>query len=186
MTSSHFTAWLPQTLVSRPLCCFVVCECRSSDASEVKEQITAGRRFAGHEGSEIESRKGTSSAVGTDDVSDSSLSQLIAMHEDALDTDDETVDPSFDLNSSVRSDSDHLVHKKAIKSHRRISEVQELCSRFCVLYSTTILSVTVVPLLKDPPHQRPGTDALYIEIYLSCATPLTRPATGLVHTVTEN
>ena len=43
---------------------------------------------------------------------------------DALDTDDETVDPSFDLNSSVRSDNDHLVHKKVIKSHRRISEVQ--------------------------------------------------------------
>ena len=62
--------------------------------------------------------------VRTDDVGDSSLSQLIAMHEDALDTDDETVDPSFDLNSSVRSDSDHLVHKKVIKSHRRISEVQ--------------------------------------------------------------
>ena len=35
--------------------------------------------------------------------------KLISMHEDALDTDDETVDPSFDLDSSVRSDSDHLV-----------------------------------------------------------------------------
>ena len=126
MTSSRFTAWLPRTLVSRTLCCFVVCECRSSDASEVKEQITAGRRFTGHEGSEIESRvgEGTSSAVRTDDIGDSSLSQLIAMHEDALDTDDETVDPSFDLNSSMRSNSDHLVHKKVIKSHRRISEVQ--------------------------------------------------------------
>ena len=60
----------------------------------------------------------------TEDVGDSSLSQLIAMHEDTLDTDDETVDPSFDLDTSVRSASDHLVHKKVIKSHRRISEVQ--------------------------------------------------------------
>ena len=60
----------------------------------------------------------------TDDVGDSSLSQLIVMHEDALDTDDETINPSFDLDSSVRSNSDHLVHKKVIKSHRRISEIQ--------------------------------------------------------------
>ena len=58
MTSSRFTAWLPRMLVSRSLCCFVVCECRSSDASEVKEQVIAGRRFAGREGSEIESRVG--------------------------------------------------------------------------------------------------------------------------------
>ena len=43
----------------------------------------------------------------TDAAGDSSLSQLIAMHENALDTDDETVDLSFDLDSSVRSDSDH-------------------------------------------------------------------------------
>ena len=49
--------------------------------------------------------------VRTDDVGDNSLSQLITMHEDSLDTDDETVDPSFDLDSSVRSNSDHLVHK---------------------------------------------------------------------------
>ena len=63
-------------------------------------------------------------AVRTDDVGDSSLSQLIAMHEDALDTDVKTVVPSFDLDSSVRSDSNRFVHKKVIKSHRRISEVQ--------------------------------------------------------------
>ena len=71
-----------------------------------------------------ESGEGTSSTVRTDDVGDSSLSQLIVMHKDTLDTDDETVDPSFDPNSSVRSDSDLLVHKKVIKPHRRISEVQ--------------------------------------------------------------
>ena len=31
------------------------------------------------------------------------------MPDDALDTDDEAVDPSFDLDSSVRSDTDHIV-----------------------------------------------------------------------------
>ena len=57
---------------------------------------------------------GTFSAVRTDDVGDSSLSQLTTMHSDALDTDDETVDPSFDLDSSMRPNSYHLVHKKVI------------------------------------------------------------------------
>ena len=71
-----------------------------------------------------ESGEGTFSAVRTDDVGASSLSQLIAMHKDAVDTDDETLNPSFDLNSSVRLERDHLVHKKVINSHRRISEVQ--------------------------------------------------------------
>ena len=40
---------------------------------------------------------------------DTSLSQLVAMPNDALDTDDEVVDPSFDLDSSVRCDTDHIV-----------------------------------------------------------------------------
>ena len=92
--------------------------------SKSKLQLEEGLQAARAAKLSRESGKGTSSAVRTDDVSDSSLSQLIAMQKDALDTDDETVDPSFDLNSSVRSDSDHLVHKKVIKSHRRISEVQ--------------------------------------------------------------
>ena len=60
------------------------------------------------------SGEGTFSAVRTDDVSDISLYQLIAMHDDDLDTDDETLDPSFDLDSSARSVSDHLVHKKSL------------------------------------------------------------------------
>ena len=35
------------------------------------------------------------------DTEDVTLAQLIVMPEDALDTDDETVDPSFDLDSSM-------------------------------------------------------------------------------------
>ena len=31
------------------------------------------------------------------------------MSEDALDTEDETVDPSFDLDSSMKCDVDHLI-----------------------------------------------------------------------------
>ena len=116
MTSSRFTAWLPRTLVSRSLRCFVVCVCRSSDASKSKSklQLEEGLQAARAAKLSQESGEGTSSAVRTDDVGDSSLSQLIAMHEDTFDTDDETVDPSFDLDSSVRSNSDHSVHKKVI------------------------------------------------------------------------
>ena len=125
MTSSRLTASLPRTLVSRSLCSFVICECRSSDASKTKSKLQLeGLQATRAAKLSRESGEGTSSAVRTDDVGDSSLSQLIAMHEDTFDTDDETVDPSFDLDSRVRSDSDHLVHKKVIKSHRRISEVQ--------------------------------------------------------------
>ena len=71
-----------------------------------------------------ESRAGISSVMRTDDVGNSSLSKLIAILENTLDTDDESIDPSFDLDSSVRLDGDHLVHKKVNKSNRSISEVQ--------------------------------------------------------------
>ena len=36
------------------------------------------------------------------------LAQLVSISEDVLDTDDEAVDPSFDLDSSMKSDVDHL------------------------------------------------------------------------------
>ena len=36
------------------------------------------------------------------------LAQLVTMSEDALDTDDEAVDPSFNFDSSMKSDADHL------------------------------------------------------------------------------
>ena len=45
-----------------------------------------------------------------------------------LDTDDEDVDPSSDLDSSINDDVEHLwevkAYKKAIISHRKISEIQ--------------------------------------------------------------
>ena len=49
------------------------------------------------------SRRADDMASGNDD-----LAQLVTMSEDALDTDDEAVDPSFDLDSSMKSDADHL------------------------------------------------------------------------------
>ena len=42
-------------------------------------------------------------ASGNDD-----LAQLVTMSEDALDTDDKAVDPSFDLDSNMKTDADHL------------------------------------------------------------------------------
>ena len=36
------------------------------------------------------------------------IAGLLAMTEDAADTDDEAVDPTFDLDSSMKSDVDHI------------------------------------------------------------------------------
>ena len=42
-------------------------------------------------------------------VRDSTLAQLMTMPEDALDTDDEALHPSFDLDSSMKSDTNFVV-----------------------------------------------------------------------------
>ena len=42
------------------------------------------------------------------DTREVDLAQFVTMSEDALDTDDEAVDPSFDLDSSLKSDVEHL------------------------------------------------------------------------------
>ena len=55
--------------------------------------------------------KGTSyeGQIEEDDVGE--LFELAQMSEEALDTEDETVDPSFDLDSSMKSDYDHKVEE---------------------------------------------------------------------------
>ena len=55
------------------------------------------------------SEEGTSSGPVAEVCSDydASLVHLVDTPEDALDTDTETVDPSFDLDTSVRSDTDY-------------------------------------------------------------------------------
>lgn len=50
------------------------------------------------EHAEIELRSGTEAHAG-----------LVVMSEEALDTEDESVDPTFDLDSSIKSDVDHIV-----------------------------------------------------------------------------
>ena len=52
----------------------------------------------GEGSTEIELRSGTEAHAG-----------LVAMSEEALDTEDESVDPTFDLDSSIKSDVDHIV-----------------------------------------------------------------------------
>ena len=53
--------------------------------------------------SEVRSQRGDTYSVEDD------LSHLVTMSEDALDTEDEAVDPSFDLDSSMKCDVDHLI-----------------------------------------------------------------------------
>ena len=45
---------------------------------------------------------------GETDGQEDDLSRLVMMSEDALDTEDEAVDPTFDLDSSMKSDTDHI------------------------------------------------------------------------------
>lgn len=53
---------------------------------------------------------GESSSEGHVDGEDGlDLSVLLEMEGEALNTDDETLDPSFDLDSSLTSDQDHLI-----------------------------------------------------------------------------
>ena len=46
-----------------------------------------------------------------DDLEVSGLSELLAMSDEALDTDDECKDPSFDINDSLASDLDYSIEQ---------------------------------------------------------------------------
>ena len=72
-------------------------------AREVKRRRESGEGASGS--AEIEVRIGH----GETDAQEGDLSALLTMSEDALDTDDEAVDPSVDLDTSMKSDIDHLV-----------------------------------------------------------------------------
>ena len=50
---------------------------------------------------------GASAAVPS--VEQSDMAELLSMPESALDTDNEDIDPSFDLDASMKSDSDHMI-----------------------------------------------------------------------------
>ena len=48
------------------------------------------------------------SGLQTRSSGEDDLARLVTMPEDVLDTDDEDIDPSFDLDSSMKADTDHL------------------------------------------------------------------------------
>lgn len=68
-------------------------------AREVKMSHIAGEKPSASAESEVQS----DTAVGEDN-----LAYLVTMPEDTLDTDVEAVDPCFDLDSSIKSNVDHL------------------------------------------------------------------------------
>ena len=51
------------------------------------------------------------------------LSGLLSINEDEIDTEDEFVDPSFDLDNSVRNDYDHLVERFVKTGHWNLTEM---------------------------------------------------------------
>ena len=71
-------------------------------AREAKRQRESDE--AATSSAEIEVRNERGETDGRED----GLSRFVMMSEDALDTEDEAVDPTFDLDSSMKSDSDHI------------------------------------------------------------------------------
>ena len=111
MTSSCFTAWLPRSGV--PVLLSVRVAGAMPPKTKRRLQLEKSLEKAREKKRRQDSGEGSSCSVTetqTEVVSEAiSLTTLITMDKDALDTDDEAVDPSFDLDSSVRSDVDHLV-----------------------------------------------------------------------------
>ena len=116
MTSLHYSASLPRLCRdcwSLSSCCLLPFV---SDVGELPPK--SKRKLSLEKNCERarEAKRKRNSGEGTSSGSvsevrigdDTSLSQLVAMP-DALDTDDEAVDPSFDLDWSARSDTDHYV-----------------------------------------------------------------------------
>ena len=68
-------------------------------AREVKRSRTVGEGTSGSADTEVQSGA---------EPRESDLSGLLSMSDDALDTEDENADPSFDLDASMKSDVDHL------------------------------------------------------------------------------
>ena len=72
-------------------------------AREAKMKRSSGEGTSSSTESEVRTGHGVAA------IEEGSLAELATMSGDALDTDDEAVDPSFDLDSSARSDIDHMV-----------------------------------------------------------------------------
>ena len=72
-------------------------------AREVKSRRMSGEGTSSTAEIEVQTERG-----GTDDDT-GELTGLLAMPGTALDTDDEAVDPTFDLDSSMKSDTDHIM-----------------------------------------------------------------------------
>ena len=79
------------------------CEFSLENAREAKRGRETGEDASNS--TEIEVRSGNGGAEAQKDE----LARLVSMSEDALDTEDEAVDPTFDLDSSMKSDTDHMV-----------------------------------------------------------------------------
>ena len=52
-----------------------------------------------------------SASAAKQSVEPSDMAELLSMSESVLDTDNEDVDPSFDLDASMKPDSDHMIER---------------------------------------------------------------------------
>jgi len=85
-----------------------------------KRQLELSLEKAREEKRRRESGEGTSNAAETEvrtgciganieKGASSDFTELLTMSEEALDTDNEDIDPSFDLDSSMKADTDHTM-----------------------------------------------------------------------------
>ena len=72
------------------------------------EKAREAKRRRTEAGSAVPTSESTTVTIADDGGEPSGLSQLLTMSDDALDTEDEQKDPTFDLDSSLKEDIDHV------------------------------------------------------------------------------
>ena len=81
---------------------------RQQQLEKSLEKAREAKRRRTEAGSEAPTTETATSTIADDEGEPSGLTQLLAMSDDALDTEDEEKDPTFDLDSSLKEDKDHI------------------------------------------------------------------------------
>lgn len=82
---------------------------KSRRMKQVQESLEMAREAKRRRMADESEASSSATEVRSFDREEADLSLLVSMPEDALDTEDEAVDPTFDLDSSIMSDTDHTV-----------------------------------------------------------------------------
>jgi hypothetical protein len=81
---------------------------RQQQLAKSLEKAREAKRRRTEAGSEAPTTETATRTIADNEGEPSGLTQLLAMSDDALDTEDEEKDPTFDLDSSLKEDKDHI------------------------------------------------------------------------------